>query len=80
MEFAYGFNGAAGYLYESAKDRLRWSGISVKRWVHLVMRVGSAMAMPEDKYNQERAKHVTMSDDSIASALIAAFGSGKKAE
>ncbi len=38
-------------MYESAKDRLKWNNLSVKRWIWLVMKIGVYVSMKDQDFN-----------------------------
>lgn len=76
-EYAYGGMGRVGFLYESMKDRLKWSHLSVKYYIRLISQVGQILSMEDDRYKKEKVKATRMSNTSLAEALISAFGDGK---
>ena len=76
-EFNYGAMGKVGFVYESMKDRLKWSKLSVKNYVKLISQIGQILSMSEEDYKKEKVKAMKMSADSIAEALKSAFGDGK---
>lgn len=69
--------GRVGYLYDSMKDRLKWSKLSVKYYLKMISQIGQILSMSEDDYKKEKVKTMKMSSDSIAEALKSAFGDGK---
>jgi hypothetical protein len=76
-EFAYGAVGRVGYLYESIKDQIRWSNLSVKHYVRLISTIGRIMSLSEKDYESAKTKALQMSSNSIEDVLIKAFGDGK---
>ena len=76
-EYNYGAMGRVGFLYDSMKDRLKWSKLSIKRYARIVSQVGQILSMDEKDYKKEKVKAMQMSADAIAEALKAAFGDGK---
>ena len=77
-EYAYGFSGRVGFLYQSAKDQLKWNGLSVKAYLSLVMQIGTVMSLSDEDYHKEKGKVVAMSTADIDAVFIAAFGKGDK--
>ena len=69
--------GRVGYLYESAKDQLRWHNLEVKDYINLIMAIGQIMSYSDEDYKKEKVKAMRMERSEIADALIAAFGDGK---
>ena len=69
--------GRVGYLYESAKDQLRWHNLEVKDYINLIMAIGQIMSYSDEDYRKEKVKALKMNKSEIADALIAAFGDGK---
>ncbi len=69
--------GRVGYLYESVKDNIRWTKLSVKRYVKIISNIGQIMALSDENYNKEKVKAMKMSSSSIAEALKSAFGDGQ---
>ena len=69
--------GRVGYLYESAKDQIRWHHLEVKDYINLIMSIGQIMSYAEEDYKKEKVKALRMNKSEIADALIAAFGDGK---
>lgn len=76
-EFNYGAMGRVGFLYESMKDQLKWSGLSVKYYVNLVSQIGKILSMSDKDYDKYKVEHIEMSDDAIANVFLRAFGDGK---
>jgi len=76
-EYAYGAMGRVGFSYDSAKDQLKWSDLSVKKWVSLVMEVGRYMALDDKDWKKIKAPK-TEGTAGMAAALVAAFGDGKQ--
>ena len=76
-EYNYGVNGATGFLYDSMKDRLRWTKLSVKHYIALISQIGQILSMSKEDYSKAKVKATKMSGTEIAKALIAAFGDGK---
>ena len=68
--------GRVGYLYDSVKDRLKWDHLSVKDYISLLMDIGQVMSLSDKDYDKQRVKQIKMPADSIAKALIAAYGDG----
>lgn len=75
-EFNYGAMSRVGYLYDSAKDQVKWHGLSVKKYIKMVMKIGQIVVLKDEDYQKEKVKAVKSSNTDIASALIAAFGDG----
>ncbi len=73
-QIEYGAMGAVGFLYQSAKDSLRWHRLSPKRWIGLLMSVGRYVAMRDEDWKKSGK---IKGDSQIAAALKAAFGDGK---
>ena len=73
--YAYGGMGVVGYDYISAKDNLKWEGVSVRQWIHIVMQVGIYMSLSKEDWDKAKRGRTT-GDADIASALKAAFGDG----
>jgi len=69
--------GRVGYLYESVKDNIRWTKLSVKRYVKIISNIGQIMALSDENFNKEKVKAMKMESSSIADALISAFGDGR---
>jgi len=69
--------GRTGYLYESVKDQLRWSNLSVKDYVGVISRIGQIMSYSEEDYKKKKVKAMKMKPSDIADALKAVFGDGK---
>ena len=65
-EFNYGAMGRVGFLYESAKDQLKWSGLIVKNYIKLLSQVGHILSMSDEDYNKRKVEHIEMSDNAIA--------------
>ena len=78
-EIAYGAMGATGFLYASVKNQLRWHDMSRRTWTHSIMQIG-AMLVADDQYWNKIKLSIKRTPQSIATALIAAFGDGKKEE
>lgn len=76
-EYAYGGMGKVGFLYESMKDRLKWSHLSVKYYIRLISQIGQILSMDEETYKKEKVKATRMSNESLAEALKSAFGDGR---
>ncbi len=76
-EYSYGAMGRVGFLYDSMKDRLKWSKLSVKRYVKIVSQIGQILSLSDEDYKKEKVKAMQMSANAIAEALKAAFGDGK---
>jgi len=49
-EPAFGAMGRTGFLYDSAKDQLRWHDLSAKNHVRTIMRIGEVMALSDEDY------------------------------
>ena len=47
---------SVAFLYESAKDVLRWHNLSVKTHINEVMSIGSLIYLSDENYNKHRAK------------------------
>ena len=77
-EYTYGFSGRAGFLYQSAKDQLKWNGLPVKAYLSLIMQIGTVMSLSDEDYHKEKGKVVAMSTTDIDAVFIAAFGKGDK--
>ena len=75
-EYAYGMS-RVGYLYESVKDNLRWTGLRPKMFARLIMRIGDWMALDDEQYNKEKVRLMSMDSDEIAELLKARFGGGE---
>jgi len=46
-------NGMASfYLYESAKDNLKWYNLRVKDYIHDVMQIGTLVNLSEESFNK----------------------------
>ena len=56
----------AAFIYESAKDVLRWNNLSVKEHINLVMRIGNYLNMSdkdfEDVKNKNEFLDITLED------------------
>lgn len=76
-EFSYGAMGRVGFLYESMKDQLKWSGLKVKSFIGIVSQVGQVLSMRDEDYQKHRVEHTQMSDEAIAQVFLRAFGDGK---
>jgi len=76
-EYTYSAMGRAGFLYESMKDRLEWTGLSARYYLRLISAIGQILCMSEEDYKKGKAKATRMSNEALASALISAFGDGK---
>lgn len=76
-EYAYGFSGAIGYLYESVKDQLRWAKLSKKKWAYTLMRVGDFLTLSEKKWKEAHLQNDEMDSSDIAKILLSAFGGGE---
>ncbi len=70
--------GAVGYLYESVKDELKWSGLRPKFYTNFLMRIGMYFVMEDDKYNEIKVKHTTMQQNEITQKFLLTFGDGEK--
>ncbi len=55
-EIEYGFNGATGFLYESAKDNIRWKNLSVKSYISDIMFIGRMICMKDEDWQTYMAK------------------------
>jgi len=75
-EYNYGFSGRVGFLYDSAKDQMKWIGLSAKQHLGTVMRIGEVMALRDEDYQKAKVKAIETPQSSMAAALKAAFGDG----
>ena len=71
-----GFNGPVGFLYKSAKDAIKWEGLSVKRYIKLIMKIGRYISLSDERF--AKVKNRNNNKNSIADVLISAFGDGKE--
>ena len=69
--------GRVGFIYESAKDQLRWARLSVKKNIGTICKIGQILAMSEENYKKSKVKAMRMDAPSLAEALKVAFGDGK---
>ncbi len=76
-EYEYGFNGTIGYMYKSAKDNLKWSGLSTKHYIHTIMQIGRFMSMGKKEFKDVCLEKNKMSNKDIATLLKNAYGDGK---
>ncbi len=72
--FSYGFSGATGFLYESAKDELRWAGMRPKYYVRLIMHIGELVALDDEAFEKAKVRNIKMEPGDMAARLKAAFG------
>ena len=49
----------ASFLYESAKDNLKWMNISVKDHVQEVMQIGNLIFLSDENYEKHKAKSIS---------------------
>ena len=75
--FAYGFAGATGYLYESAKDEIKWFGMRPKNYIRTIMRIGELVCLPDDGFEKAKVENVKMEAEHMAKTLISIFGKGE---
>jgi len=67
-EINIGFNGAAGFVYQSVKDQLKWNNLSVKKYIGLIMQIGYYATLKKedfDKIGGIQKKVSEMSEDQI---------------
>ena len=78
-EFNYTSYGAIGFLYQSAKDNIKWARLKPKKLIYSIMRIGDLLAIKEDSdFNKAIARFDKKRDSkNLAAALIRAFGDGK---
>ena len=69
--------GRVGFLYESMKDQLRWSKLSVKKYINIISHIGQILALSDKDYKKAKVKAVKMDTNAIADALLSAYGDGK---
>jgi len=69
--------GKVGFLYESAKDQLRWNNLSIKHYVKIIMQIGQILSISDKDFNKYKVEHTQMSDKAISEVFIKAFGDGK---
>ena len=69
--------GRVGFLYESVKDQLRWSKLSVKKYTKLISDVGKILSLSDEEYSKSKAKALKMSNEDLTSSIFGAFGDGK---
>ena len=50
---AFGGMGAVGFLYESAKDQIRWHRLNVRRYISLIMAVGSLLFASKEEWQRK---------------------------
>lgn len=73
-EYNYGAMGRVGFLYESMKDRLKWSKLSVKHYIRMLSQIGQILCLGDEDYKKEKAKATKQSSSAIENALKSAFG------
>ena len=73
---AYGAMGRVGFLYQSAKDQLKYYNMSRKKYIHIVMAIGGYMALDDKDFDKNRQE--SQSSSELAEMLMAAFGDGTK--
>jgi len=44
--------GVVGYLYDSAKDAIKWSNLKPKHFVNLVMQVGQLVYLSDEDFDK----------------------------
>ncbi len=55
-EMEIGFNGVTGFLYQSAKDNIKWHKLDVKRYIQEVMYLGRMISLDEEKWQEFLAR------------------------
>lgn len=50
-------SGDGGFIYESAKDQLRWNGLSVKDHINTVMSIGNLLYLDDKKFEEVKDKN-----------------------
>ena len=74
-EIQYGMMGATGFLYESAKDNIKWKNLSIKKYISDIMFIGRMTVLSDEKWGEYMAsmtaKKQTKKDANVA--LLAFF-------
>ena len=76
-EFNYGAMGRVGFLYDSMKDQIRWSNLSVKSYISIVSQIGKVLSLSDKDFDRYKIENTKMSDTAISNVFLKAFGDGK---
>ena len=62
-----GIGGVVGYLYDSAKDAIKWHKAKPKEYIKLIMAIGRLVYLSEDDFTKTMNHHTadTISDDEV---------------